>query len=333
MIPGCTRVLTLIHFWPFHLPSRIGVRTAPATWILCFSSPRIRWILHPTPSRNCGRRRRNSWRVGTWIQVFRWRWVGEGSAWWHLCPKICKLRWAVVKLLWALFGGVFFFTCHCLLADVFKCQLILCAYYVPMFWLVYEFTIQHISPKTSPAPASGGPDPSHFRSPRWPLDLGFGVWKGYPQQSQSPGWVHGSATWRRVMVVSFGCKIALGFERSIGKWMTYGITLGNLCVLVPGVLFWLFWTFWNPGNQNELGPGSALTISRQVRLVRKSWCNTLYSPNQVPFSKPFHLLPAFIPRKSMATCFGWADLIVLCKFWNKRLRIAVNGRMKSPLHI
>jgi hypothetical protein len=39
------------------------------------------------------------------------------------------------------------------------------------------------------------------------------------------------------MVVSFGCKIALGFERSIGKWMTYGITLGNLCVLVPGVLF------------------------------------------------------------------------------------------------
>jgi len=85
------------------------------------------------------------------------------------------------------FAEVFFFTFHGLLADVSKCQLILCAYYVPMFWLVQEFTIQHISPKTSPAPASGGPDPSHFRSPRWPLDLGFGVWKGHPQQSQSPG--------------------------------------------------------------------------------------------------------------------------------------------------
>lgn len=46
-------------------------------------------------------------------------------------------------------------------------------------------------------------------------------------------------------------------------------------------------------------------------------------------------LAEFMDRK-VATCFGWADLVVLCKFWNKRLRIAVNGRMKSPftsLHV
>ena len=40
--------------------------------------------------------------------------------------------------------------------------------------------------------------------------------------------------------------------------------------------------------------------------------------------------------RKVSSCFGWADLVVLCKFWNKRRRITWNGRTKSPftsLHV
>ena len=133
----------LAHFWFFQLPSRIGVRTAPATSTLCFSSLQpMRRILHPMPSRNSGRRRKNSWLVGSWIQVFRWNWVGEGSACWHLCPKICKLRPAAVKPFgfvvreFSFWIGVGLLS---LVTDVFQCQLIYIHIYIYIIIYIYIY--------------------------------------------------------------------------------------------------------------------------------------------------------------------------------------------------
>ena len=93
-------------------------------------------------------------------------------------------------------------------------------YYIILFYsLSFKSSSPNITPKTSPAAASGGPYPSHFRSPRWPLDLGFGVWKDHPQRSQGPGRVHGSATWRKVIgaVVFLGCGMSWESKDEIGK--------------------------------------------------------------------------------------------------------------------
>ena len=240
----CTRALAPI--LPDPTAARIGVRTAPVTSILCFSSLRI---LHPMPSRNFGRGRKNNWLVGSWIQVFRWRWVGEGSAWWHLCPKICKLRWAVMKLLLASFVWVFFLKFPLgLLADVFKCQLMSFHDFMRSYarsdsfrvhhLARWELTIQHMSQSITASPApSGGPYPSHFRSQRWPLDFGFAVWKGDPQRSQSSGWVHGSVTWRRVWCCFCKNKTWGAGKKTLENGWTMGITLESLDNLRFGLFF------------------------------------------------------------------------------------------------
>lgn len=218
-IPACTRVLILIHFWPFHLPSRIGVRTAPATSILCFSSPhQIRRILHPMPSRNCGRRRRNSWLVGTWIQVFRWRWVGEGSAWWHLCPKICKLRWAVWwNCFWLFFWWSFLFHiswstgwCFQMPTD-FMC--ILCSYVLACLRVHHPTCIsQNI---TSPCLRWTLSQP--FQIPK----VAIGSWIRCLERSSTTIPKPWLSSWignlEKSLVVLVGCKIALGSERSYWK--------------------------------------------------------------------------------------------------------------------
>lgn len=54
--------------------------------------------------------------------------------------------------------------------------------------------------------------------------------------------------------------------------------------------------------------------------------------------KEIYMLNSFLTQhaRKVASCFGWADLVVLSKFWNKRRRITWNGRTKSPftsLHV
>ena len=115
--------------------------------------------------------------------------------------------------------------------------------------------------------------------------------------------------------------------------MTYGITLGNLCVLVPYFFSWLPWTCWHSGNQNESGPGPALTISRQVRLVRKSWCHDVthckaqtkvHSPNLFLYTASLHPeeggnlfwlgwpgRPLQVLEQAPASRCEWADEIAL----------------------